>query len=257
MTSASTYRDNFSAIISSGTDPEAIITPLQLLKSRLCTLIQDHRPIQHNCDDFRKLLMLHLLEKIGSEWLLDEIKKLLCFTYEAAARSARRSIAAPGFPISDGNVTMTSEEHSDAQAHRQLFALQATYPNHRDKYGTLTIELGTISASTDVHGQQSLSAIKVSFFPDAKIRTTGVSITSVKMPGINASNPIPWHITTVNVVPEDAEIFRCVRQGNVEAVRRLFEQGEASARDVDPWGFSLLSVRKLSLKVQERKLTVN
>ena len=255
VTSASTYQDNFSVITFSGTDPEAIITPVQLLKSQLSTLIQDHRSIQRNWHYVYKCLMLRLLQKIGSEWLLDGIKKLLLSTYEAAASSARHNIAAES-PITDESLILSSEEHRNDQANRQSSSLQAKFTTYCDEYGTLKIGLGTISKSTDIHGQQSLSSVNVSFFPDAKIRTTGVSVTFVRMPEITTSKPIPWHITTVNVVPENAEIIRCVQQGNLHAVRRLFQKGEASARDVDPRGFSLLSVGKLSLKAQGYKLRV-
>ena len=260
VTSASRCWDSFNALVDSEIDPEAIITPLQLLKSQLCTLIRDYPSIQRNRVAGYEPVMVILSKTIGSEWLLDGIKELLCSTYEAAARFARGSIAGPRFPIIDRSLFLTSEEHRDDQADRQLTALQAkltTCCGYWSPSGTLRIRLETTSKSTDIHGRQPLSSVDVSFFPSAKIRTTGVSITSVKMPGLKSSTPIPWHITTVNVVPRDADIIRRVRQGNLQAVRRLFEKGEASARDVDPSGFSLLSVRKLSLNAQGYKLTVN
>jgi hypothetical protein len=50
-------------------------------------------------------------------------------------------------------------------------------------------------------------------------------------------------LQTRHVVPYDSPILVCVREGDVQGVRKLFQSGEASINDVDPYGLGLLYVR--------------
>ena len=47
-----------------------------------------------------------------------------------------------------------------------------------------------------------------------------------------------------NVLKAGSKVFRVVFNGDVEELKRMFEEGEASIRDHDEYGASLLHVRK-------------
>ena len=62
------------------------------------------------------------------------------------------------------------------------------------------------------------------------------------------------HIQTFNVVPVGSSIISCVMQNDLEGVKKLFAEGQASPLDVDPKGNSLLQVSETYLSVM-RTLT--
>ena len=81
--------------------------------------------------------------------------------------------------------------------------------------------------------------ILIKFLPQARERTLGLGVRLNKLmnkPGIGA------HIDTVNVIPHGSAIFGRVLCNDLKGVQWLFDQGAASARDVDPEGRSLLNV---------------
>ena len=49
-----------------------------------------------------------------------------------------------------------------------------------------------------------------------------------------------WNIEFSRVVPQQAEIFRHVREGSIDSVQHLLKFGQASARDVTRYGITLL-----------------
>ena len=57
------------------------------------------------------------------------------------------------------------------------------------------------------------------------------------------------HIKTFNVVPVGSSIIACVVQNDLEGVKKLFTEGQASPLDVDPKGNSLLQVSETHLSV--------
>lgn len=57
------------------------------------------------------------------------------------------------------------------------------------------------------------------------------------------------HIETFNVVPVGSSIIKCVMQNDLEGVKKLFAEGQASPLDVDPKGNSLLQVSVTHLSV--------
>ena len=79
--------------------------------------------------------------------------------------------------------------------------------------------------------------VNISFMPRAIERTPGLCIRLSRMiggPGIS--------LNTFNVVPYDSAIIQCVCKNDLRGIQTLFDLGEASARDVDPDGRSLLYV---------------
>ena len=57
--------------------------------------------------------------------------------------------------------------------------------------------------------------------------------------GFWSFNPM---ISIHTIVPADSEVFRVIEEGDLEGLVRLFQNGEASLRDCDPRGRSLLAV---------------
>ena len=81
--------------------------------------------------------------------------------------------------------------------------------------------------------------IIIKMMPRAMERTLGLCAHFTRLvnkPGISP------HINTFNVVPDNSAIFECIRRNDLKGVQTLFDQGAASARDVDPRGRSLLNV---------------
>lgn len=53
---------------------------------------------------------------------------------------------------------------------------------------------------------------------------------------------VQWNLSFPNVVPKDTSIMRFARTNNVEAIRNLFQTGQAAASDTTSMGTSLLHV---------------
>ena len=83
------------------------------------------------------------------------------------------------------------------------------------------------------------SQFMIYFMPRAMERTLGLCATFSMLKSEPTISP---HIETFNVIPRDSLIFEYIRNNDLAGVRRLFDLGAASARDVDDEGVSLLSV---------------
>lgn len=84
--------------------------------------------------------------------------------------------------------------------------------------------------------------LKISSFLRSNKRTVGLSAAFTRVKERMAAPLICPYIETFNVVPHNSKIIQYVSQNNVRGVQRLFDLGEASPLDVDPFGISLLSV---------------
>ena len=89
---------------------------------------------------------------------------------------------------------------------------------------------------------EQLLALAIAFMPRSKDRTVGVSIMFSEIRNTVGAQKISPYIRTFNVIPKDSAIINSVVHNNLEEVQSLFASGEASPLDVDPDGFSLLSV---------------
>lgn len=63
-----------------------------------------------------------------------------------------------------------------------------------------------------------------------------------------------WNLDCSRIVPQQAEIFRHVRDGSIESVRYLLRCGQASARDVTRYGITLLHTASATTNVDLIKL---
>ena len=81
--------------------------------------------------------------------------------------------------------------------------------------------------------------IIIKLLPQVMERTLGLCVRFDRMMNEPRMSP---HVDTINIVPPNSAIFECVRSNDLKGVQSLFDQGAASARDVDPRGRSLLNV---------------
>ena len=49
-----------------------------------------------------------------------------------------------------------------------------------------------------------------------------------------------WYLDSSRIIPQEAEVFRHVREGSMTPVKRLLRSGQGSARDVTRYGITLL-----------------
>ncbi len=95
------------------------------------------------------------------------------------------------------------------------------------------------SCLTDEDGINSNSLITISFMPRTTKRTLGLC---AQFFGLVDRPAISRQINTFNVIPDDSEIFQCIRRKDLRGVETLFYLGAASASDVNSQGISLLQV---------------
>ena len=83
--------------------------------------------------------------------------------------------------------------------------------------------------------------ITVCSIPNHPQRTRGLMVSfALNTPPFGSR--ISPHITTFTVVPFGSSIIRCIEENDLEGVRKLFAERQASPLDVDPRGVSLLQV---------------
>lgn len=108
-----------------------------------------------------------------------------------------------------------------------------------------TIELGTAGSGCYPVGSDVITVWSI---PNTYQRTIGLSV-SFALDVSSFGCRISPHIRTFNVVPIGSSIIRCVVQNDLEGVKKLFAEGQASPLDVDPKGNSLLQVSETHLSV--------
>jgi hypothetical protein len=243
-----------------GTDPESIIPQLQLLRSQLFKY-QDSRYLECH---FRGswFSMNQLAREITSDSLLSEVDDMLCCFYDVSARLIRQRRAGAGDRRGGSqNFSLTEYCHNGRISESDFEDVwrDRSAPQIRGKITGLLAErwrftgggkfqVQLIEASkkpTGNHGRQSPYSIIISFIPEVHGPTTGISVAFSRLSGSNQSPRMCPTITTV--IPEDSAIITCVKNNDLNGVQRLFDERKASARDVDPSGYSLLYVSQIAL----------
>ncbi|MCJ1405080.1 hypothetical protein MMC11_008306, partial [Xylographa trunciseda] len=237
---ATVYEQGLDHAIFLSTDPEMVIMSLLLLQKAISPLLgaSTHKVRYINSSTSRDLANI-----VDSNWLRSEIENLVCLGHEAASSSIRQRQALKPSRESGENAELLVEDHSNDVLASLTHAPRSKcsdYFVYNLPTGNLRIQLNEVSKehSGFVNGEISYKT-QVYFVPNPQICTTGVSAFFSRINMTHGS--VPAQITTFNVVPQDAEIIRCVSKRDIEGVRRLFDRKQASARDVDPDGFSLLS----------------
>lgn len=237
-------------IVESG-NTESLISPLELCKSHLIRSL-DHPLLQRAV--IGEPVTARLIKLLQSRWLLSAMNEVLCWAYETAARRSRRLAGAShDFDIYSVPVKEPGDKRGirpcRAPETRKDVATSLRRATSRSQLlvasSTGTISLGYSSVSetnpSTIKSEQLL-ALAITFMPRSKDRTVGISIIFGEIQDTVGAQKISPYIRTFNVIPKDSAIINSVLHNNLEEVQNLFASGEASPLDVDPDGFSLLSV---------------
>ena len=243
-----------SLILSGEIDAEATIWPLQLMKSHL-QMLSDHSKLEWQLSNGSTLS--HLRALIESRWLKLEVENMLHWSYEASAKTSmqRKSLRArcgPDFNLDD-SCKQANSGLKDSQIEKESEGRDQLPSRKHIKFtsywlslvptGALSIRLKTAIENPSTRPSSKVPwSLTITSMPTATNRSKGVSARFVSLEGNDDGPRIPPHLSTFNLVPENSPIIEYVSSNDIENVRRIFGSGEASARDVDPWGFSLLSV---------------
>ena len=186
------------------------------------------------------------------EWLCSEYEALLDVYLERTLMSNRkRRLARTSDSLTVGSNVYTDESEEveltigvkqSSNSTEGVMAKLRSVLFHRcwTPIGIVDFEVQEESCGPvkDVVSQPDTQII-IKLLPQAKERTLGLGVRFnrlINKPGISP------HVDTVNVIPHGSAIFRYVLSNDLKGVQSLFDQGAASARDVDPEGRSLLNV---------------
>ena len=239
-------------------DAKAAIRPLQLMEQHL-QMSSDHSRLQWNRSDGSTIH--HLYNLLKSRCISVQLDQLLLQTYEASARAQRRKITnrktGPDSGLGqdsenlDHSIQTMRTDRALAQRERAIMEKKVKVTSYWLSVwpqGTLSVRLKTAGRESSItQSSQPLWVLSITSMPKASGRTNGLTAQFVSPFRDDDSPSIPPCISTINLVPEDSEIIRCISRNDVSNVKRIFGMQEASPQDLDPYGFSLLSVSHTSL----------
>ena len=237
-------------VTAESSEAELIVSRLLLLKSLVFPL--SNTAFQKS--EYQETSLSELFCSHWCEWVSLGIEELLDLYLEESLRSVRKrrternqiSLSSgcsfnlnerrQGFECSNGAQRPSNTfEATVATKMRTVFFRSCFTPMGR------VVFKFTKGPSSPV-GEEAIDSnylITISFMPRAIERTLGVC---VRLSRILGGPAIPPQIRPLNVVPDDSAIIQCVRKNDLRGIQTLFDRGEASARDVDSRGISLLYV---------------
>ena len=238
-------------IIFESGDPKSVILPLELCKSQIIKSL-DHPMFQRTV--IGELVTVRLIMLLQSRLLLSAMDELLCWAYETVARSSRQALGiSHDFVIDSAPVKEPDDNRGTtpcvAPETRKGRAASLRRATSRSKLlvdssiGTISVGYNSVSETNpSTTPSEQLLALAIAFMPRSKDRTVGISIMFSEIRDTVGAQKICPHIRTFNVIPKDSAIINSIVHNNLEEVQSLFASGEASPLDVNPDGFSLLSV---------------
>lgn len=262
-------------------DPEQMFINLQHMKTRLAdmlvktrnTYLSDHTATSHTVhhlhnyalgDNVSASQRLHAgfyshLDTLllQSPWLQNQIEALLYQASVDSATAIRRRLLRMENPGSMVELDATEGGASESHPNKWFFTKRSTFysKNNGPEQGVRGFAI--IRSNTDIfailhrtaaceakHGNKPSrrATIALKYFPTQTPGTQGLEVTFTQPPQSIWESHICPSIRTFNVIPKHSEIFRCVQMNDLQRVRLLFDSKEASPRDVDEAGHSLLSV---------------
>jgi len=205
---------------------------------------------------------------LQSPWLQNQIEELLYQACVESATAIRGRLLRMKNPPSLAELDAIESGAGESRASEWLSTRRSTLlSNHsgpgqgvrgfamtRSTAGTFTINHRTVACEPN-HGNNPLKGamIALTYLPAQTSKTQGLEVTFTQPPqGIWETRICP-SIRTLNVIPNDSEIIRCVRMNDLQGMRLLFDRKEASPQDVDEAGYSLLSVSICVLVLMKTK----
>ena len=237
-------------VTAESSEAELIVSRLLLLKSLVFPLSKT----AFQKSEYQETCLSDLFCPHWCEWVSLGIEELLDLYLEESLRSVRKrrternqiSLSSgcnlnlnerrQWFECSDGAQRLSNSfEATVATKVRSIFYRSCFTPMGRVVFD---VRKGP-SSPVGEEGIESDYLTTISFMPRATERTPGIC---VRLFGILGEPTIPPQVRPLNVVPDDSAIIQCVRKNDLRGVQTLFDRGEASARDVDSRGISLLYV---------------
>lgn len=236
-----------------GSKPEEAVLPLHLLKENLPVHFA-----QNSLGEYVRSAapVADVFQLVDSMQLSIEIEVLLCQCYELSASSIReRQAARKGRdmdilhhrkPLEESRhcsrTRSTAETQQSSQMLQEIEGKVTHYMRWAVPNGTLKLRLTSSVDKSVTAAGMNLPSIDVSFMPKNDRRTTGVTVSFRPSHGEYHGYALYRRIKTVNVVPKDSDVIQSVLRNDLPSLQVLFDKRKASPLDVDPQGFSLLSV---------------
>lgn len=205
---------------------------------------------------------------LQSPWLQNQIEELLYQACVESATAIRRRLLRMKNPRSLAELDAIQSGASESRASEWFSTRRSTlYSNSngpgqgvhgfamaRSTTGTFAIHHRT-GACEPGHGYNPLkrATIALTYLPAQTSKTQGLEVTFTQPPQSIWETRICPSIKTFNVITNDSEIIRCVELDDLQGMRLLFDRKEASPRDVDEAGYSLLSVSICLLMLTKTK----
>ena len=225
-------------------DPSSALLSILLMKAHLghdfCS--NSHWKVHWRGSNVDKLHgMIH------SEWLRLELDNVICWISETVSKNirqhqAQRRIGKSASHVEKDREPSAQRRRSDdkLETNDEVQSIGTAYAQTYMHRGALRVSLGKIRDRGTL--ADAPEALTVTFVPEDCRRTMGLCATFIDvMSEVNGPRISP-RLRTFNVVPEDSEIISCVKRNDLNGLQMLFDKREASPTDVDPRGFSLLSV---------------
>ena len=243
-----------------GSNPEEIVLPLHLLKNYFPIHLSRDSPVEYVGS---ASAIANLFHWVNTMQLAFEIESLLCQCFDLSAENIcerQTGRTGRGTSVSHGRGSprvsiQRSRPHTDGligQGNQILPEMERKVTYHlmwAVPKGTIKLNLTSRADRSIINVKMNPQSIRVSFMPRDDERTTGITIDLKGFQGIHPGNALSRHIKTINVVPKDSEVIQCVLRNDLRSLQMLFDKREASPLDVDPQGFSLLSVSFLFSKI--------
>ena len=236
--------DNDQPMTCSDFDPSSALLPLLLMKAHLehdfCS--DPHLRIFSSGTDPPKVFNV-----IHSEGLRLELDNVVCWISESVSkdirqRQARRRIGKAASPFEESRELSAHRRRSGdmIQSTDEVPIIGTSYAQSKSHKGVLRVILGNLLGKGT--SAITLGALKISFIPKECRRTIGLCATFINVMSEFGGPRISPRLRTFNVVPDDSEVINCVKRNDLSGLQTLFDKREASPRDVNSGGFSLLSV---------------
>ena len=233
-------------------DPASALLPLLLMKAHLR---HDFHSDHHWKVDSRGFDRDKLHGMIHSEWLRLELDNVIGWIMESVSREihqhqARGGIGKFASPFGESREPSAYQKRGSdkIETNSEVPVIGSSYARSETHKGILLATRGKfLNRGTPAN---ALEALRVSYIPKEYRRTIGLCATFVNVLSELSVPRISPRLRTFNVVPDNSEIISCIKRNDLNGVQLLFDKREASPTDVDPRGFSLLSVSIYSENVR-------
>ena len=245
-------------VIANDIDWDSISLPLLLLKSHLSAFLDGSQSYLTRKYSSR-VSEDTLFEMLRSSWLQAKLEDVVNWNSKATAQAIRecRDHKANKITPTSPPSTVTSQSRNSALRRREGSDTRIkthAYIVSKGLAGRLRIMFRTpIVPTRDNDAANPSPELTLSYLPTASESTTALTILFSMSPTLQRSSISPY-IKSFNVVPRDSEIIEAVKRNDLKAVQQLFDMNKASPLDVDPWGYSLLSVSVSAPKCERERL---